>query len=69
MFAIRQLDISMGNLRKWLSHIEHQLSTPLYFMNSEEMEFKSKLEHQKVIFPPPLIIVQEHTMNIKLVND
>lgn len=53
MFAIRQLDISMGNLRKWLSHIEHQLSTPLYFMNSEEMEFKSKLEHQKVISPPP----------------
>uniref|UniRef100_K1QNN8 Nesprin-1 n=1 Tax=Magallana gigas TaxID=29159 RepID=K1QNN8_MAGGI len=47
MFAIRQLDISMGNLRKWLSHIEHELSTPLYFMNSEEMEFKSKLEHQK----------------------
>lgn len=53
MFAIRQLDISMGNLRKWLSHIEHALSTPLYFMNSEEMEFKSKLEHQKVIFFPP----------------
>lgn len=54
MFAIRQLDISMGNLRKWLSHIEHEISTPLYFMNSEEMEFKSKLEHQKVIFPPLL---------------
>lgn len=68
MFAIRQLDISMGNLRKWLSHIEHQLSTPLYFMNSEEMEFKSKLEHQKVIFFP-LIIVQEYIMNIKLVNN
>lgn len=68
MFAIRQLDISMGNLRKWLSQIEHEISTPLYFMNSEEMEFKSKLEHQKVIFFP-LIKVQEHTMNIKLVND
>lgn len=47
VLAVRQLDTSMANLRKWLSDIEHELSTPLYFMKTEEIEFKTKLGHQK----------------------
>lgn len=68
MLAVRQLDTSMANLRKWLSDIEHELSTPLYFMKSEEIEFKTKLEHQKVTYFF-FYNITENTMNIKLVND
>lgn len=68
MLAVRQLDTSMANLRKWLSDIEHELSTPLYFMKTEEIEFKTKLGHQKVTY---LVFYNttENTMIIKLVND
>lgn len=68
MLAVRQLDTSMANLRKWLSDIEHELSTPLYFIKTEEIEFKTKLGHQKVTY---LFFYNttENTMIIKLVND
>lgn len=49
LLAVKQLDTSMANLRKWLANIEHDLCTPLFFMESDDTEVKAKLQCQKVI--------------------
>ena len=46
--AVKQLDTSMANLRKWLANIERDLGTPVYFMKSEDTEITEKLQNQKV---------------------
>ncbi|XP_048737335.2 nesprin-1-like isoform X3 [Ostrea edulis] len=47
LLAVKQLDTSMANLRKWLANIEHDLCTPLFFMESDDTEVKAKLQCQK----------------------
>ena len=46
--AVQQLEQNMVQLKQWLTHMEHEQSTPLVYETCESPEIQEKLQHQQV---------------------
>ena len=50
LLAVQQLDVSMANLRRWLSGMEHDLTAPIIYESCDQTDIQQKLRHQKVTY-------------------